>query len=222
MIQAFYERVPESMRGLSGAVFNSGSEAFSGASPLYVLGLNPGGDPEKHAIETVEYHSQLVFSKPAAWSAYRDESWDGRAPGAAGMQPGVVGALESLGLPAHSVPTSNLIFIRTKAEKDIKNFPALAKACWPFHEAVIEQLEVKVVLCFGKKTGNWVRRRVQADKFVDRFVETNKRNWTSEAFVNAEGLHVIVASHPARAAWTTKDANPSPMIKRVLTALTAG
>lgn len=216
MIQAFYERVPESMRQLSGAVFNSGSEAFGKPSPLYVLGLNPGGDPEKHVMETVEYHSRQVFDKPGVWSAYRDDSWDGRTPGTAGMQPGVLHALECLDLAPHSVPTSNLIFVRTRAEKDIKRFPVLADLCWPFHEAVIDQLNVKVVLCFGRKTGNWVRKRVRANKLVDRFVETNKRNWKSEAFVNPEGLHVIVASHPARAAWTTKDADPSLMIKSVL------
>lgn len=48
------------------------------------------------------------------------------------------------------------------------------------------------------------------------FKETNKRNWKSEAFVNADGPHVIVASHPARAGWNTKNADPSPMFKRVM------
>lgn len=216
MIKTFYDIVPQSMRHLSGAVFNSGSAAFGKPSSLYVLGVNPGGDPETNAHETVDSHSQQVFSKPTNWSGYRDESWNGRPPGTTGMQPGIVHALSNLGLGAHEVPTSNLIFVRTRSEKGIKDFNLLAEQCWPFHESVISNLGIKVVLCFGGKAGNWVRKKVGANKLVDSFIEANNRRWKSNAYMNAQGLYVLVASHPARAAWTTSAADPSPLFKRVL------
>lgn len=38
----------------SGSVFYSGRSAFSRPASLYLLGLNPGGSPERQAAETVE------------------------------------------------------------------------------------------------------------------------------------------------------------------------
>ena len=216
MIKTFYSNVPQSMKHMSGAVFNSGSAAFSKPVSLYVLGLNPGGDPKTHADETVDSHSQKVFLKPSNWSGYRDDSWNDRPAGTNGIQPRILHALNSLGFDAHDVPTSNLIFVRTRTEKELNDFNLLAEQCWPFHEAVISNLEIKVVLCFGGKAGNWVRKKVGAITLVDQFIEINNRNWKSNAYVNPHGLHVIVASHPSRAAWTTASADPTPMIKRVI------
>ena len=73
--------IPESCKHESGAVFNSGRLAFSCSSPLYVLGLNPGGDPAKHKTQTVLWNIDKVAARPEDWCEFRDESWDQKGPG---------------------------------------------------------------------------------------------------------------------------------------------
>lgn len=98
-IQAFVERIPSELLPRSGKVFYSGRAAFCVPSPLYVLGVNPGGDPQNYEAETVGNHTAAVLqSYPDDWSAYRDESWEGAAPGTYGMAPRVLHLFAGLGV----------------------------------------------------------------------------------------------------------------------------
>ncbi len=85
--------------------------------------------------------------------------------------------------------------------------------CWPFHEKVITELGIKVILCFGKNAGNFVRRKMEADKLIDDSEERNNRKWRSKANENDKGQIVIVATHPSRADWTNPDSDPSELVK---------
>jgi uracil-DNA glycosylase len=107
--------------------------------------------------------------------------------------------------------------VRSAREKDInKRFQQLAELCWPFHQAVIERLDVRVVLCFGRRSGSLVRERLSANTPVDRFVENNNRRWTSTSYKNSNGIAVVVATHPSIADWTTPATDPSLLVKRML------
>ena len=109
MSEEIASRIPEHLSGLSGKVFYSGRKAFSNSCPIYLLGVNPGGSPDRHAEETVASHTHLVLHAfPDDWSAYRDESWKGSVPGTLGMAPRVLHLLQGLGLSPGSVPASNL------------------------------------------------------------------------------------------------------------------
>jgi hypothetical protein len=159
-MERFFQFIPESLRATSGKVFYSGRTAFSSPSPLYILGINPGGHPEEHASETVESDKRYALEQKHDWSAYRDESWEGKRPGEHGMQPRVLHMLRSLNLEPGRVPASNLVFERSAKEADIKaSLGDLAELCWPFHRAVIQDLGVRVVVCFGKLCGQWVCRQ---------------------------------------------------------------
>ena len=82
MIDDLFRSVPTHLLNKSGTVFYSGRDAFSNSSRLYLLGLNPGGSPLEQAGETLAWHSNRVLhEQPANWSAYRDESWQGKPPG---------------------------------------------------------------------------------------------------------------------------------------------
>jgi len=219
MIDNFAALIPQSLWKLSGSVFYSGRKAFSTPSPLYILGLNPGGSSKEQAAETVERHTKWVLNEAEAdWSAYQ-EPWRDKSPGGdVGMQPRVLHLLRQLNLEPGNVPASNVVFERSAREKDINNqFRQLAEACWPFHQAVIERLGVRVVLCFGQKSGGWVCKQMNANTQVDQFVEQyKKRHWTSISYKNSDGVAVVVATHPSRADWSKSKADPSLLVKRML------
>lgn len=218
MIEDLKALIPNSLQATSGAVFYSGRAAFSAPSPLYILGLNPGGSPQLQANDTVETHTRMVLNGRQCWSEYQDESWwKGNGPGTSGMQPRVLHLMKQLGFDPRKTPASNVVFARSAQEADITStFRAVAELCWPFHQAVIERLAVHVVLCFGKRAGNWVCKQLSATNLVDEFIEENQRRWLSRAYKNANGIAVVVATHPSRADWTKPETDPSDLIRRML------
>jgi uracil DNA glycosylase superfamily protein len=220
-IESLSQFIPDEIRHRSGKVFYSGRNAFATESPLYILGVNPGGDPEGHASETVASHSEQVLrSLPADWSAYRDERWKGASPGTFGMQPRVLHLFAALGLQAGQVPCSNLVFVRSAREADMgRELAILAERCWRFHEAVIQRVKPRAILCFGKTAGKYVRGKIGATILVGEFIETNARNWRSQFFRNAEGLGVVVATHPSIADWTALATDPTNLVREALKAI---
>lgn len=218
VIDELIASIDRSLLPESGAVFYSGRVAFSAPSPLYILGLNPGGNPQDQADDTIVKHTEMVLKEKDHWSAYQDEVWHkGHEKGKSGMQPRVLHLIKQLGFDPRTTPASNLVFVRSRLERDIaKSFDDTAKLCWPFHQAVIERLCVRVVLCFGQRAGNYVCRRLDAVKFVDEFIEENKRRWQSRAFRNANGIAVVVATHPSRADWTKTETDPTELVQRML------
>jgi hypothetical protein len=218
VIDQLFRAVPAQLLNESGRVFYSGRDAFGGTAPLYVLGLNPGGAPEKQAPETVLSQANQVFHElPANWSAYRDESWLGRPAGTSGMQPRVLHALRRLHLNPGRVPASNLIFVRTAREIDLKGRQReLADECWAFHERVIISLDIKVVLCFGQTSGDWVQGKLGAHEHVETFTESNGRRWKSQSYRNGRGIGVVIATHPSIADWTSRAADPTHLVANLL------
>lgn len=93
--------------------------ALAAHSELYILGLNPGGDPATQANETIARDLADWKALPGKWSAYADESWQGKAPGTHGMQPRMLHMFAMLGLDPRQVPASNVCFVRSKGEADL-------------------------------------------------------------------------------------------------------
>lgn len=224
MIEDFVKLIPSHLHDKVGKVFYSGRRAFEAPSPLYVLGLNPGGRPERfRADETVGADAaQHGASATDSWSAYRDESWSHRgelcAPGTAPLQKRMLHMFAKLGFDPATAPASNIVFVRSRKGSDLGRIEPLASACWPFHEAVIKSLEVRVVACLGKTAGDWVRHQLSAHRQVDEFVERNNRKWRRRSclFRNADGLMVATLSHPGRANWCNPLADPTGLIARAV------
>lgn len=210
--------IPEHMLDLSGSVFYSGRRAYSGRSPIYILGLNPGGDPIKLASATVAWHARRVIDEmPDDWSAYRDESWNGAAPGTCGMQPRVLHLFDRLGLNPGSIAASNIVFARSTRESTFRgSLQQRACECWPLHEHVIKVLDVKVVLCLGRTAADWVCKQLGAGKVIDEYVEDNDRRWKSRSFSNGNGSIVVSATHPSIADWTNPNSDPTVLVERAL------
>lgn len=216
-IEAALNRLPEGLLRRSGSVFYTGRHAFTGQRPLYLLGLNPGGDPSRQADETIGRHIVAFLTRVEPWSAYVDESWEGATPGTWGMQPRIRHLLDRLSLDPRAVPASNLIFARSNVEAALAAEKAqLIRDCWPVHQAVIDGLGIRAVLCLGKTVGKEVRKKLSAVERVDVFEEMNGRGWRSEAYRAPGGRLAITLTHPSRADWRNPASDPSPLIQRTL------
>jgi len=218
MIDELIKFIPPSLQSRSGKVFYSGRNAYTRRSPVYILGVNPGGAPDEHATETVQSHTELVLrSLSADWSAYRDESWKGKAPGKAGMQPRILHLIDMLGLAPGIVPASNLVFARSSRESTFDgDILQMARECWPFHSKVIELLRPRIIVCLGSTAGNYVCGKLGATKQIDQFVEKNKRQWTSRLYSNGLSASVAVLTHPSIANWCSEATDPSGLVVRAI------
>jgi len=209
--------VPVELRCRSGAVFYSGKASFSRPSPVYLLGLNPGGLPGLQATETIGVDLEEWPRKPELWSAYCNASWNGRPPGQYGIQPRILHLMHKVSLDPRLVPSSNVVFVRSAGEADIAlELPSLLAACWPFHAAVIERLSIGVIICLGGTAGAWVRRHLGADQWVESFTEDNKREWVSSTYRDGGGRQVVTLSHPGRVNWCNPKADPSSLVAQAL------
>jgi hypothetical protein len=211
------EQLSPSIMRRSGSLFYSGPSAFHGKPPLYVLGLNPGGSPVTQAIETVECDLADWRALKSPWSAYLDESWQGKATGTHGMQPRMLHMFDRLGLDLREIPASNVVFVRSANEAALASEKAaLLSQCWPVHAAVIRDLGIRTILCLGTTAGRWTREAIGAHTPIDRFQESNGRGWSSEAHIAADGRAVVTVTHPGRADWRNPAADPTPLVKAVL------
>jgi hypothetical protein len=207
--------VPPGLFPLSGAVFYSGRDAFENPSPVYLIGLNPGGDPEALAHATVEEHLRRTAEGPGRYSAYRDEVWsDQHAEGQAPYQRRVLHLCHQLGIDPADLPASNLVFARSRREATMP--PDWEDRCWPVHAAVIDQLGVRVVIALGGTAGSHARQRLRAHREVARFVEDNARRWTSYVHEAPSGIRVATLTHPSVADWINRATDPTGLVRQAL------
>lgn len=217
-MEAFAELVPEAILDRSGSVFYSGRAAFMRPSPLYIVGMNPGGDAELQRDNTIARHlSDALGRQTDQWSEYADGLWRGAKPGKWGMQPRILHLCRQLGLDVHSVPASNLVFVRSNREATLGlNKGSLIDLCWPFHAAVLQRLRPKLVACLGQTAGRAFRIRTGANELLETFVEQNDRKWSSTIHRAPDGLLIATLTHPGVAAWTAAATDPTPMVARYL------
>ncbi|MBA4789299.1 MAG: uracil-DNA glycosylase family protein [Rhizobiales bacterium] len=199
----------------SGSVFYTGADAFSKKSRFYILGSNPGGCPEKLSEFTIRKNISEYYDK-RSYSAFEDESWNSSDVGGSPVQRRVRYLLSKIEISPKSVPASNVIFVRSKREKDLSSEREyFLDMCWPFHKAVIDRLEVEIVICMGRVAGRWVRTMLGANDYVGCFREKNLRGWKSEIYANSAGVYVLGLTHPSVADWCSAPADPSPLLRRL-------
>ncbi|SMQ69501.1 Uracil DNA glycosylase superfamily protein [Altererythrobacter xiamenensis] len=212
------DALPADILSRSGKVFYVGAEALQKHSQIYLLGLNPGGDPDDRlGGSTIGQDLKAFRERKAPWSAYADESWRGRPPGTWGMQPRILHLLRGLEANLRFTPASNVVFVRSRRENDLEREKEdLLRACWPVHQAVIDSLRVRVVVCLGQTAGRWVREQLDAHQHVDWFKETNGRGWASHTHQGADGRQVVSVTHPSIANWCNPDADPTSLVVRAM------
>ena len=138
----------------SGLAERPGKLLYSGLNTLkpgdvYLLGYNPGGDPE---VEAGSILSHLI-SADVQRNEYIDAQWrpGGRLHrrGEAPMQKRICCMLTALGLDVRSVCASNVIFVRSRGIAALRSPEELANTCWPVHRQVLKIVQPKHIITLG-------------------------------------------------------------------------
>ena len=222
MLEDFVQLIPDSLQSQPGSALDSGRQAFAGPSDLYIIGYHPGGQDPELIREQI---NGVLNRKAANWSTYLDEKWGRPQPGSHRIQRRVVHLCAGLELDPRAVPASHLIFRRWQRDGD-DDAPSAAEKqqlmtdCWPFHQAVIDRLGVKVVVCLGSDARDWVRKKeqeltgVKPQRF-DSFTAKDKRAWPSYAYQSGD-RYIVALPHPSWANWMNPNADPTELVKRTL------
>ena len=188
------------------------------------MGINPGGgNPDNAPESSISRHIEHILKRNCAdWSGYRDDGWDNK-PGKHFLQRNVLHLLNKVGKKEleHKIPASEVVFLKSRGVSDLKRlygkgYEELADECWPFHGAVIDKLEVRVVVVYGKRSGEYVRRRLNAHKQVDEIVATygKGKRIASGAYTNDKGQTVVTLWFPGMGNpwWTNPKTDPTGLV----------
>lgn len=195
----------------SGRILYSGAHTLQ-RGPMYLLGLNPGGDPTTHK-DTVG--SSLKEIRQRTENAYLDEVWRNTAAGRSPLQLRVQWLLAELGFGTRDICASNLIFTRSVSATG-SGYPEVAELCWPVHEKIIAFIQPKFIIAFGnsgKSPYQFLRQKLSATD-EQRF-PSGHGTWECSTFVASSGMRVFglphlsryaVSNHPRVVEWVRETA----------------
>ncbi len=194
----------------------SGQVLYSGASTLckgelYLLGLNPGGDPASPALLTIRRSLDNLVSSDMAvggvqqceWNSYVHATWKGRDT----LQRRILWLLRQLGHDPLSVAASNLIFPRSRDEASLQ-YERYADACWAVHERVLDIVQPRWVLTYGNTPYRFLRDRLGASS--DQRFPAGHAGWECRSFDVPGRFRVVgvphmslyaIDHHPEVVAW---------------------
>lgn len=99
--------------GKSGSVFYTGYGTLLNPNGVYLLGINPGGNPEEITESVAKNLHDFQYRNPY-FNAYLDEDW-----GHKDFQRNIKDAFEKLNLCLRIVCCSNMVFERTEKSDDV-------------------------------------------------------------------------------------------------------
>lgn len=137
--------------GQSGAVLYNGWDTLRSNNGLYIMGFNPGGDPDK--IKTSVMESLEISDN---YCSYWDECWRKSCQedckehrGGSRHQERVRSLAQVLGCDIRETPAVNAVFLRSKNQNDLDASWELFKKCWPVHEVFLGIARPSIILCLG-------------------------------------------------------------------------
>lgn len=137
----------------SGSVFYNGYATLLNPNGVYLIGLNPGGDPES-ITNTIsksldELWEEMDKGINAYANAYLDENWNKR--GKSAFQKNAADAFKKLHLCLRETCGSNIIFQRTKSKEDIFDIETTRNAYVHCHDYIINEiLNPSVIIAVGE------------------------------------------------------------------------
>lgn len=188
-----------SIANCSGGILYSSAETLQRGT-VYLLGLNPGGDPKKLCGEDNTIGHSIETLPDCKDNAYLDENWTdrGAGKGKSPLQRRVCWLLTQLGLNPRDVCASNLIFVRSSRAGG-SGYPETATLCWPVHERILRIVQPKLILTFGNSAISPFRFLQDHYQVTDpkRF-SSGHGNWQCYGFSTPDGVKVIGLPHLSR------------------------
>lgn len=177
-----------------GAVLYSSSETVK-PGPVYLMGLNPGGEGEWSLRDN-------LLSARQGKNAYLDEEWENRrgryALGMAPLQLRVAAVCERLGIPVRNVPASNLVFTRSRDVGAHKGFQAAISLCAPVHTMLFQTIQPKLLFTFGSI--DWIKKA--ADSIVYESKKARHGSWDAHrGRIKIFGQDMQFANVPHMSYW---------------------
>ncbi len=138
---------------------------------FYLMGLNPGGDPQKHG-ESILESLQAVEHEPG-WCSHTHDCWkcderpvcqhlaSDRRVLAAHLKPHqqrVQQIYGALGVSPGEVVATNAVFARSSGEDTLHGVGNLGawgwwERCWPVHQRMLEEVRPEWIVTLGKGFG---------------------------------------------------------------------
>lgn len=134
----------------SGAVLYSGRASLR-PSPVYVMGFNPGGNPNEHPRSVAEDLALTRDKVPANWCSYTDLEWDrpkGQSMGLRPHQRNFLAFAAALSVKPSDIPAANAIFRRTQSASEVDEQTEFAR-CWPIHAFFLSVVRPVAIVCIG-------------------------------------------------------------------------
>jgi len=155
------------MYSRSGAVMLSGTDAFR-LGCVYIMGLNPGGDPKALGHRTTIIDS--VQERPG-FSCYTDECWQPKCTAPIGEcvhlesgrvrpdflvkhQRNILTIAKALRLEIADIFSANAVFARSTSLATMKDQSGYSLAewwesCWPVHQRFLAIVRPKIIITLG-------------------------------------------------------------------------
>ncbi|MBT3191915.1 MAG: hypothetical protein HN341_05110 [Verrucomicrobia bacterium] len=153
------ELLPVEVRKANGAILYSSIDTLRRRGPFYLMGTNPGGDPDDREQQSKTIDAELDTFDSNTKNAYQDENWidhsnDAENSGTALVQRRIQAlASDILRVDLRSVCATNLIYGRSRSIcKDFlssESFWTHANYCWPAHLYLISLVNPDILLVFG-------------------------------------------------------------------------
>lgn len=184
-----------------GGILYSSQETLK-PGPVYLLGYNPGGDPEQNLTgPTLGMCADALLTRTE--NEYLCGKWingrDGQpAAGQALLQRRVNALLKAIGLNTADVCASNLIFQQSKNIREIS--PDKANACWKVHEAIIEIIQPRLIIAIGNgypSAYSYLRDRLKPSENTEDTDYAQHGNWKRKGFQTLiHGRNTYIAGIP--------------------------
>lgn len=184
------------MLGLPGAVLYSGEETLR-PSPVYLLGLNPGGSEGATLKDSIDRSRQ-------GNNCYLDEQWAPggklRPKGKATLQRRIQHLCTVMGLDTRNVPASNLAFTRSRRVGVHDNFDEAIEASIPVHEMFVSVIQPKFLMTFGS-LDNFVKA-VVVNQVETRLADHG--SWKAHrGLATFAGQHIPFGNVPHMSLWAS-------------------
>ena len=215
LIEEFKKLVKETLKddlNKSGTVLYSNYYTLK-VGKLYILGFNPGGDPNSKLLKEQTIDKDL--ENPEKWDRNYSEytqKWGNYEPGKDPLQRSIRFLVEDVfNLPINEVCASNLIFIRSKSESELGNWKEIAEKHWKIHQKIINEIvKPQIIITFGLETFHFVLEKLSYD--LGFFFPAEWGNWKIKAAVNRKLFNkpMLIFGFPHFSRYKLVPASDSP------------